>query len=134
MEKNWAYAFARLALGLSMFGHGLVRFPKLSGFSSWMTGQFETSFLPPAFVQFFGYALPFAEFIAGLLLILGVKTRWGLIFTGFILLSLILGATLIENWNALPSQLIHLAFVVGLLVYLPHNAFSIDRLISKKQH
>jgi len=40
-DKNCAYLISRLAIGLSFFGHGLVRLPKLTGFSHWMVGQFS---------------------------------------------------------------------------------------------
>jgi len=34
MDVKWAYLLSRLAIGLSFFGHGLVRLPKLDGFSN----------------------------------------------------------------------------------------------------
>jgi len=134
MNMNWAYLLGRLAIGLSFFGHGLVRLPKLAGFSNWMTGQFSKSFLPETLVLPFSYILPFAEFIAGIMIILGLFTRLGLIFAGFISLTLIFGTTVIENWDALPSQLIHVAFLAALLALLPHNRFAVDHIIKKQQH
>lgn len=131
-EKQWAYVIARWAIGLSFFGHGLVRLPKLTQFSTYITEQFQQSILPDALVAPYSYALPIAEFIAGLLIILGLFTRQGLIFGAFITLSLIFGTCLIENWSALPSQLIHIAFLSVLLAYLPYNAWAVDRLINKR--
>jgi len=131
MDKNWAYLMSRLAIGLSFFGHGLVRLPKLANFSNWMTGQFSKSFLPEALVIPFSYILPFAEFIAGALIILGLFTRQGLLLAGLISLMLIFGTTLIENWEALPSQLIHVAFLSVLLAYLPLNSYAVDHIIKK---
>lgn len=131
MDTKWAYLLSRLAVGLSFFGHGLVRLPKLAGFSNWMAGQFSKSFLPDALVIPFSYILPFAEFIAGLMIILGLFTRQGLLFAGLILLVLIFGTTMIENWDALPSQLIHVAFLSVLLAYLPYNSYAVDKLIKK---
>ena len=131
MDKNWAYLLSRLAIGLSFFGHGLVRLPKLTGFSNWMVDQFSKSFLPDALVVPFSYILPIAEFIAGVLIILGLFTRQGLLLAGLISLTLIFGTTLIENWEALPSQLIHVAFVAVLLAYLPYNTYAVDKIIKK---
>ncbi|RZK19616.1 MAG: DoxX family protein [Pedobacter sp.] len=131
MDKNWAYLISRLAIGLSFFGHGLVRLPKLAGFSNWMVGQFSKSFLPEALVISFSYVLPFAEFIAGLLIIMGLFTRQGLLLAGFVSLALIFGTTMIENWEALPSQLIHVAFLSVLLAYLPYNSYAVDKIIKK---
>lgn len=131
MDKNWAYLMGRLAIGLSFFGHGLVRLPKLAGFSSWMVGQFSKSFLPEALIVPFSYVLPFAEFAAGLLIIIGLFTRQALLLAGFVSLALIFGTTIIENWEALPSQLIHVAFLSVLLAYLPYNNYAVDKIIKK---
>lgn len=131
MDTKWAYLLSRLAIGLSFFGHGLVRLPKLAGFSHWMVGQFSKSYLPDALIIPFSYILPFAEFIAGLMIILGLFTRQGLLFAGVISLALIFGTTVIENWEALPSQLVHVAFLSLLLAYLPHNSYAVDKIIKK---
>lgn len=131
MDKNWAYLISRLAIGLSFFGHGLVRLPKLAGFSNWMVSQFSKSLLPEFLVFPFSYILPFAEFIAGLLIIIGLFTRQGLLLAGLVCLALIFGTTMIENWEALPSQLIHVAFLSVLLAYLPHNVYAVDQIIKK---
>ncbi|MFC4212036.1 DoxX family protein [Pedobacter lithocola] len=131
MDKNWAYLLSRLAIGLSFFGHGLVRLPKLEGFSNWMMGQFSKSLLPDFLVLPFSYALPILEFAAGLLILIGLFTKQGLLLAGVVSLALIFGTTMIENWEALPSQLIHVAFLSLLLAYLPHNSFAVDKLLKK---
>lgn len=122
-----AYLLLRLAVGLSFFGHGLVRLPKLQEFSQWMTKLFENSMLPHFLVSPYSYILPVAEFVTGILLLLGVLTKQGLVAGAVVMLTLIFGSCLIEEWNALPSQLIHTLFLGVLLVYLPHNHYSIDQ-------
>jgi len=131
MDKNWAYLLGRLTIGLSFFGHGLVRLPKLTGFSNWMMEQFSKSHLPDFLVLPFSYVLPFLEFISGLLILIGLFTRQGLLLAGAVSLALIFGSTMIENWEALPSQLIHVAFLAGLLVYLPLNTYAVDNTLKK---
>ncbi|QJB34049.1 DoxX family protein [Chitinophaga oryzae] len=132
MENNTiAFVLLRLAVAASMFGHGLVRLPKLSGFSQWMVTSFEKSMLPGAMVLPFSYILPIAEFIVGLFLILGLFTRLSLIGGALIMIALILGTTLIEDWHSLPSQLIHAAFFAVLLVFIRYNGFALDKLISR---
>mgnify|MGYP003913897473 CR=1 FL=1 len=131
MDKKWAYLLGRLAIGLSFLGHGLVRLPKLAGFSHWMVGQFSRSYLPDALVVPFSYILPVAELVAGLMILMGLFTRQGLLLAGAVSLMLIFGTTLIENWEALPSQLIHVAFLSVLLVYLPYNSYAVDHIIKK---
>lgn len=131
MDVKWGYLISRLALGLSFFGHGLVRLPKLTGFSNWMMGQFSKSFLPDELVLPFSYALPILEFASGLMILIGLFTRPGLLLAGAVSLALIFGTTMIENWEALPSQLIHVAFISVLLAYLPQNSYAVDKLLKK---
>ncbi|WP_236564852.1 DoxX family membrane protein [Flavobacterium sp. MK4S-17] len=72
--KPLPYLLLRLLLGISFFGHGLVRLPKLNMFSGWMVKTFENSMLPQALVLPFSYMLPFAELITGALLLIGLLT------------------------------------------------------------
>lgn len=126
--KTLSFVFIRLGIGISMFGHGLVRIPKLSTFSNGMVSSFSESFLPGQLVLPFSLALPFLEFLIGLLLILGWKTRLAGISGAILMLFLMFGTSMIENWGALPSQMIHLLFFV--LVYEFHqvNTFALDRI------
>ncbi|SFF03621.1 thiosulfate dehydrogenase [quinone] large subunit [Chitinophaga sp. CF118] len=125
------YLLLRIAIGTSIFGHGLVRLPKLSAFSTWMVNGFEHSLLPKALVLPFSYALPIAEFLVGLLLIAGLFTRPALIIGAAMMIILILGTTLIENWEALPSQLIHVLFLTILLQFIQQNNWALDNIIKK---
>ncbi len=126
-----AYLLLRLAVGLSFLGHGLVRLPKLHEFSQWMLCVFETSVLPRFLVLPFSYFLPVAEFVVGVFVVLGVFTKQALVAGAIVMLTLIFGSCLIEEWNAIPSQLIHTLFLGMLLVYLPHNTYSTDQFIKK---
>ncbi len=122
-----AFVLARLAIGLSMFTHGIIRLPKLSTFSAGMVEQFANSPLPEFMVLPFSYVLPFLELTSGLLLLLGWRTRAGLLLGGGVMLALIFGTGMIENWNALPTQLIHAAYFAVLLVFVErHNGYSVD--------
>lgn len=125
------FLLLRLAIGASMFGHGLVRLPKLAGFSSWMVGSFEKSMLPLSLVRPFSYALPLLEFTVGLLLITGLFTKISLITGALIMVALIFGTTLIENWDAITSQLIHAAFFAVLLQFIQYNSYALDSLVKR---
>lgn len=131
-NKVIAFVFGRLFLGMSMFGHGAIRLPKLTAFSEGMLKQFAESPLPEILVLPFSYLIPLAEFLVGLLLLIGFFTRGALIGTGLVVLSLIFGTCMIENWNALVPQLLHGAFVIGLLVFADtYNGFSLDKYSAK---
>ncbi|HEY8970384.1 MAG TPA: DoxX family membrane protein [Puia sp.] len=125
------FLLLRLAIGASMFGHGLVRLPKLAGFSSWMVGSFEKSMLPLSLVRPFSYALPILEFTVGLLLITGLFTKVSLIAGALIMVALIFGTTLIESWDAITSQLIHAAFFAVLLQFVQYNTYALDSLLKR---
>jgi thiosulfate dehydrogenase (quinone) large subunit len=129
-----SYLLSRLAIGTSMFGHGLVRLPKLSFFNHGIALQFRLhgSILPTALVLPFGYILPFAEFIIGLLLLIGLFTEKALIAGAIVMILLIFGSTTIEEWDAIPSQLIHVAFFVVLLAFIEYNSYTLDAALRRK--
>jgi thiosulfate dehydrogenase (quinone) large subunit len=127
-----SFLLLRLAIGISFLGHGLVRFPKLQAFSNWMAGNFRQSMLPEALVIPFSYLLPFAEFTIGLLLLSGLLTKYALVAGGIVMLLLLFGTTMIENWEALPSQIIHVVLLAVLLHFLEANSFALDQLFKNK--
>lgn len=122
----------RSAIGISLLGHGLVRLPKIAAFSHWMAGTFKQAMIPQTMVVPFGYILPFAEFGIGLLLLLGLLYRQALIAGGIVMGLLIFGSCMVENWDAIPSQLIHVAFFVILLQFESSNTYTLDHLLFKK--
>ena len=126
-----SYLLLRLVAGVSLFGHGLVRLPKLAGFSQWMTSTFAKSMLPQILVMPFSYVLPIAEFIIGLLLILGLFSGKAIVAGGILMLLLIFGTCMIENWEALPSQIIHALLFILLLQFIASNNISLDKILSK---
>jgi thiosulfate dehydrogenase [quinone] large subunit len=126
-----SFLIIRLAVAASMLGHGLVRLPKLQGFSNWMVSSFEKSMLPSVLITPFSYILPVAEFVIGLLLVIGLFTRVSLIAGGFTMVILIFGSAMVENWEAMPSQFIHAAFFAVLLSFLQYNTFAVDNFFKK---
>jgi thiosulfate dehydrogenase [quinone] large subunit len=125
-KEHIAYLMARLPMGLSFFGHGLIRITKLDTFSNGMVKQFSKSILPEGFVSAFGHVLPFLEFITGVLLLLGLFTRSALILGTAIILMLIFGTSLIEQWNGIFTQLFYAAYLAVLYYFNQYNAISID--------
>lgn len=126
MHNKISYLIVRLALGLSMFGHGLVRLSKLQAFSEGLVASFENSILPEMLTLPFSYVLPIAELVFGLFIVLGLFTRISAIATAVVLLSLIFGSTLVENWGAITAQLIHIAFVAYIIHHVKDNTYVLD--------
>lgn len=132
-NNRFAFLIARLAIGMSFFGHGAIRLPKLAQFSEGMAKEFINSPLPQALVLPFGYVLPFLELIVGVMLLVGLFTRFAAFAAGLILVSLIFGSGMIENWNAVSVQLIHVAFIVYLLSFADEpNEFSVDHYLGSR--
>jgi len=125
--KPAAYLLTRLAIGATLFFHGFVRVPKINAFVQGTVESFEKSILPAALVQPFGYLIVFVEVLAGFLLLIGLFTRQAAFAAGLLMVMLITGTCLIENWGALPSQLIHIAFLIVLIQFEEANTFSVDQ-------
>lgn len=111
------YFFLRLPIAISILGHGLVRIPKLSTFSDWMVTSMEKSFIPEPLIVGFSYVLPIAEFLVGLWLLIGIKSREAIFAAISIMTMLIFGSCSIENWGAIEAQLLHAFYLFGLLWY-----------------
>ncbi|EHQ08135.1 DoxX family membrane protein [Leptonema illini] len=127
-----AYLAGRLMIGMSMFGHGLVRIPKIPEFSDWMMHTFADSMVPTFIVQGFSTLLPIGELAVGVLLLLGFFTRQAAL-TGALLMSiLIFGTCMIENWDAIGLQLLHGAFFLFLLYHRDENLLSLDAVFNKR--
>ncbi len=125
------YLLARLPIAVSMFGHGLDRIPKLQGFSNHLVEQFSKSMLPAALVTPFSYILPFAELLTGVLLILGLFTRYACVLGVLIMLVLIFGSCMIEQWDNVFSQIIYGAYFALLYYFAFYNRYSFDRLVTR---
>lgn len=125
------FLLLRVGIGISMFGHGLVRLPKLNAFSQWMVGSFAKSMLPAELVRPFSMVLPFAELVIGFLLLIGLFTQPALISGAVLVLLLLFGTAMVENWEAIPSQLIHLVFFAVLLQFIASNSWSLDKILNR---
>lgn len=111
------YFFLRLPIALSIFGHGLVRLPKLQTFTEGMVKSMEESAIPDSLLTPFGYFIPIAEFLIGLVLLIGYQTKYA-IYAGLALMGLlVLGSASVENWSAIEAQLVHSIYLGGLLWY-----------------
>jgi len=67
------------------------------------------------------------------LLIIGLFTRSALIAGSLVMIILIFGSSMIENWDAVPSQLIHVAFFALLLHFITSNTWAVDHVIVKSR-
>lgn len=132
-DRALAYVLVRLVVGTSLFGHGLVRVPKLSAFHAHLVGEFKTSILPEALVSPIGYALPFVELAVGVFLLAGALTRAAAIVGGLVMMVLVFGSTAIEHFAVIGEQLIHASLLAALLTFRRHNTYSADQFIARRK-
>lgn len=116
--QNTAYFLLRISMGVNMLGHGLARIPKLHAFAEGITKNFEKSWLPEPLIMIFGTVLPFAEFLIGLMLVIGFKTKWALITGAALIVILLFGSSTIENWEAMGIQMIYALFFYVLMIQI----------------
>lgn len=133
---NLALLLARLALGY-LFAVG--GFAKLfdSGMTQWMSmfRGIKPGWLPNWFATPFGYALPFVELIFGVLLMLGLFGRFSAWLLTLVLLSIIIGATGIQEpqlWYQINSNAICLTLAILLAAAGP-GRISIDGIWRRKR-
>ncbi len=129
-KERITYLLGRLPVAVSMFGHGLERLPKLSGFSNHMVQQFNNAMLPLALVEVFSYVLPFIELITGILLIIGLFTRFAAVISVLTMLALIFGSCMIEQWENVFTQIIYGLCFALIYYFEPYNYYSVDKLLN----
>lgn len=132
-DRTLGYLLLRLTIGASLFGHGLVRMPKLDAFHAQLVGEFRTSMLPVALVSVCAYVLPFAELITGVLLLAGVLTRAAAVAAVMVMIVLVLGATSIEHFAVIGEQLIHASMLAGVVAFRKYDKYSVDRLLAARR-
>jgi thiosulfate dehydrogenase [quinone] large subunit len=82
-------------------------------------------------VRPFALTLVFAEAIIGLLLVLGLWTRWSLLLGAVLISALVFGTALRSDWDTLAIQLLYAFIYAALITALEYNAYSIDALIHR---
>ena len=126
-----AYLILRLTMGVNMFTHGVARLLDLDKFNGWLISQFSNTILPEFIVSISSYMIPFVELIIGILLILGLFTSRALLVGSLLIVALVFGSGLQENWNVMSSQMIYAIFFFILSYLIELNRFSLDRIRGK---
>ncbi|GAA4111187.1 hypothetical protein GCM10022393_08710 [Aquimarina addita] len=121
-----AFFFGRIAIGVNFLVHGIVRIPKLSQFTEGMIKGFSETWLPEILVYSFAFSLPFLELFIGIFLFLGLKTKESLMTGGFLIIILIFGTGLKEDWSLVSSQMIYVIFFFLMLKNVNFNSYSLD--------
>src|SRR3984957_8428321 len=126
-----AYAILRISFGANILLHGLSRL--LNGraaFLAYLTHYFEHSHLiSPGMLPAFAAVLPWVETILGLLLVLGLFSRFTLIVGALVMTGLVIGTNLAQDWLVSGLQLPYCFIYYYLLIHLEQNSVSLDSIL-----
>ena len=126
-----AYAILRLSFGANILLHGLSRV--LNGqpaFLAYLNHYFEHAHLIPAgMLPVFAAVLPWVETALGLLLMLGLFSRFTLIAGALVMTGLVIGTNLAQDWLVSGLQLPYCFLYYYLLIHLEQNAISLDAVM-----
>ena len=131
--RNWdlthAYVLLRVTLGLNICLHGVVRWTKgLHSFAESLVPLFAKTPLPPWSVFDFGYVIPILEAIVGAAVLFGLQTRRALQAGSILMLVLMFGSSLREDWSTVGIQLTYSVVYCILIAGVRFDGFGIDRL------
>lgn len=129
-----AYTFLRIIIGINYFNHGFTRIGNIPGFMDAMVESMQGAWMPEALVRFSAALVSPVELIAGLLITIGLFTRGALVVCLALMVMLMYGVTIVQNWDAAGSQLVYDLILVILLAGLSFNRFSVDHLIWGKRN
>ena len=122
-----SYAFLRVALGLNICLHGVVRWAAgLRSFAESLLPMFQKTPLPAWSVYSFGYVLPIVEALVGACVLFGFQTKRALISGSALMFVLTCGSTLRQDWPAVGIQLMYSLVYSLLLAGARLNSYSID--------
>lgn len=134
--KSWAVLFARLVLGLIFFMAGVWKVFTLGpiGHVERYFLPFQHTFLPVWSLWAVGFAIPFVELIAGAMVIVGLKTRYGLVGIGAVLVIVTFGHLLAQPLYALHEHVIPRLALLLFVLLMPQDVdrFSIDSLVKRR--
>jgi len=136
VEATWAFLTLRLFLALRWIISAIEKY-ELGGnysFENYYTnmrrmaeGIAGNSILPAWATLPYAYALGHVTMLVGILLLLGVKTRWMLVANALLYVSLSAGLMAVEENEGVAWLAIHIALSVAALLLVRHNRFTLTR-------
>lgn len=131
--ETWAFISLRLFLGFRFLFAGLEKFSGneainglafsnyYDGFVSSLIQRFETTILPGFIVTPYIYMIAYAEIVIGLMVLLGVKTKYALALTGLTYVTLAFGEMILKNGSSVTAIGTHLLITAAALYFVRHN-------------
>jgi thiosulfate dehydrogenase [quinone] large subunit len=134
LGRALGYFMLRLSLGVDMVMHYVVRQWGVSqDFVPVTEKMFVGNLLPMSWVHVFLTILPYFEGVLGVLLVLGLLSRWALTAEGLLVTVLLFGTALRSDWTVVSHQMIYLLFVFILLAAEEYDYFSVDAFLARRR-
>jgi thiosulfate dehydrogenase [quinone] large subunit len=126
-DASTAYALFRLTLGFTMLMHGISKLVTgLPRFVGGMMRLFQPTLLAPWATRAFATVLPFVELAIGVLLVLGLATRFALVLGMALMCALIFGTSLVGQSAIVTQELLYAAAFAAMLAVAKWNRFGLD--------
>ena len=131
-EYTAAFLLLRLFLGLRTLLAGIEKFEAGGKYSfenyyqnmgRMAQGITGASFMPLWATKTFAHSLGYVLIIAGVGLLLGLKTRISLVLTGLIYVSLSFGLMAVQEGEGVAWLAIHVGLIVGALLLVRYNRY-----------
>ena len=127
-----SYALLRIALGLNICLHGVVRWSAgLTNFAGSLVPLFQKTPLPVWSIYSFGCVLPIVEALVGACILFGFQTPRALILGSALMLVLTFGSTLRQDWPTVGIQLTYSLIYSLLLAGIRFNSYSVDTRVHR---
>ncbi len=131
--KDLNYFFLRAVMGINMTIHGGVRlFGDYDAFISKMEKMFAPTFLPNILINIGANFISPVEFVFGILLLIGFKTKISILVLNLNMMLLISGVCLLQKWELAGLQMAYVLYLFFIGNYIEFNKISIDHLLNKK--
>ena len=131
-HRETAYGLLRVTMGVIFLFFGVGKF--IGGLTNFVGGmnQHFAGKLPAAMVMPFAYVLPFGEVTAGLLILLGLFTRIGLVISGLLLIGLTFGTVMLGDAPTVAHNLQYALVNFVLLWLVDLNRYSADAVFNRR--
>ncbi|MBC2606889.1 DoxX family membrane protein [Pelagicoccus albus] len=129
--ESWAFISLRLFIGLRFLLAGLGKFKTqegdyafaqyYDGFATWIIGAFEKTDIPGFLISLYAYSIGYVEIVLGILLLVGVKTKWVLALIALTFVSLAYGQMVLGDNSKVDDIGLYLLFTSAALYFVRHN-------------
>ena len=130
-----AFFTLRIALGINELLHGVTRIfmgAGLSGFLAFAQNQFKDAPLPAWQVTSFATVVPICELLIGVLLLLGLWTRWTLVLAAVLMWGIIFGTAMRGDWQLVFLQMFYSLLYALMLMWRRYDVWSVDAVMARK--